>query len=762
MTHGDCPMSLTCLPSRLHLFAILLGLFLAPGLCPAPPRRAEDAPERFVAQWRDGTISKARELVGWSGSGREYGRIVAMKITGATIGRRRLFDPRDPVRIVRNTSVQPSLASPFVELANGDVLPGTVISAGRASRAGKPPQVLSVGVLHPLTARTEGRVVRVRAGSVARVVFTKPTARRFSPGLVIRRDGREVMAKGIKWTPKGVQLLVEHSAQVVPWEELAEVHVPRPGRLGTILRDSLAAPTSGTNLLGRMKTKSGAEFTHLPERVRMDRMAGIQYHVVQPAWAEDGILIPVDNIASVYYRDVDEVPLSLLEAHTLSQRNLTGFTWHWRRNSTVRGQPLSVGGREAEVGVGTHAHSEIAFELPPNSISFSAQVGIDTAMGRGGCVRCSVFRDRVEGKPAWTGKLMRGGDEPVAVKVKDLAKTRRLVLVTEFADADHPADADPLDIGDAVSWLWATVRVGLPKRLADGGKLTDLLPALRGWSLSESMRKRISVRPRYLPAQARWGHAMVLDAGKFTRSAKPLVMTQDVDVSLANAWLLASFARDGQGAGFQVTVHADGKKVPGTEGYDGGTSGRGQGEFDTVAYSLGSYVGRKVSVTVRATPGRDQGETLSGLFWGELSFSPLIQGLPAGGRPIKPDVAIEAVKSLETLRKKAPLRLRFCQMTSGLTMPPGADSVSVPLDPQWNRFVACIGPQGLSTGTIGSFQVWIDKELIWESGRFARLTRSQQVDIRLPDETAGKRLKLQVVNESRVHAVWANAGFMLE
>ena len=106
--------------------------------------------------------------------------------------------------------------------------------------------------------------------------------------------------------------------------------------------------------------------------------------------------------------------------------------------------------------------------------------------------------------------------------------------------------------------------------------------------------------------------------------------------------------------------------------------------------------------------------------------------------------------------------LRFATMTSGLDVPPNVDRVTCQLDPEWRRFVACIGPAGLSTGRIESFQVWVDDELLWQSGRFTRLTRPEQIDIRLPMEEAGRRLILRVESESQDHAVWANAGFVHE
>ncbi len=807
------------------LCAALLTLCLMPCAAVAQPIADEEAPIRFVAQWGDGTTTEAAELALWQHPEKQHGRGDAVPLDEATIGGRKLFDRRDPVRLLRDKSVKSKLVGPFIELTNGDVLPGTVVTTPDADRARKPRRYVSVAVSDPLITRTSERTVPVRIDAIARLVMTGPTGRPFTPGLIVFRDGREVVAQEIKWTSRGLQLLLERSVQAAAWGQLAEVHVPRPDRIGAILRDSTHLPPADRNLLGRMTTRIGAVLTHHLDRARSTKIAWTYYHLVQPAWADAGILVPNDNIASVAYRRTEEVPLSLLPAETLAERNLTGFTWRWRRNRNVREGPLSVGGRRAALGVGTHSYSEIVFDLPPGAALFSSEVGIDDCVRRGGCVRCKVFLDRVGGEPAWASDVVQGGEKPLRVsvafrsakvahndsfrsakvadnhsfrsaKVADNDSFRsakeadgrnfrgakgdneRLVLVTEFADADHPADADPLDIGDAVSWLDATVRVDLPDEPATGAELTELFPQLRHWTLSESMRQRISPRTQLLAKEGRWGHSMVLDADKPADRVEPLVLTRKIDVGLANAWLLASTARDGHGSvGYSLTVHADGKKVPGTEGYDSNTTGWAPGNLDLVAYSLGKYLGKEVELTVTVTPTENDPpkKDLSGIIWGQLTLNPLIQGLPKTGVPIKPDVALEAVDSLKIVAKEriedddaGPLRgdspptLRFAPMASGLDLSPNIDRVTCQLDPRWKRFVACIGPAYLSRDVIESFQVWVDDEMLWQSERFTRLSPPQQIDVRLPEETAGKQLVLQVLGESSDHAVWANAGFVRE
>jgi len=125
----------------------------------------------------------------------------------------------------------------------------------------------------------------------------------------------------------------------------------------------------------------------------------------------------------------------------------------------VRGSQLACGQVLADLGIGMHSHCEVAFELPADAISFSGWVGIDEAVGNGGCVRCKVFLDEVAGNPAWSSGYLCGRDDPVRVTLGNLRGARRLILVAEFADKDHPPDADPFDLRDEVAWLMPLVNV---------------------------------------------------------------------------------------------------------------------------------------------------------------------------------------------------------------------------------------------------------------------------------------------------------------
>jgi alpha-galactosidase len=124
-----------------------------------------------------------------------------------------------------------------------------------------------------------------------------------------------------------------------------------------------------------------------------------------------------------------------------------------RVNRSVDNQPISIGGKSFEAGVGTHAFSRIVIDLHGDGELFSAMAGVDDGAGRGaGRV---VFRVLGDGRALWQSQTMHGGDAAVPVKVS-LKGVKQLSLLAEpGADGNEKAYAD---------WAEATItmRAGAP------------------------------------------------------------------------------------------------------------------------------------------------------------------------------------------------------------------------------------------------------------------------------------------------------------
>lgn len=128
----------------------------------------------------------------------------------------------------------------------------------------------------------------------------------------------------------------------------------------------------------------------------------------------------------------------------LSSLDLTLADQGWgdpKRDLSVGGKTLSVGGKQFDSGWGTHAASLLHVQLN-GAKRFNAQVGADDEEGGKGSV---IFSLENEGKLLWTSGLCKGGEAPRPVDI-DVSKVQFLTLrVTnggDNADNDH---ADWLD-----------------------------------------------------------------------------------------------------------------------------------------------------------------------------------------------------------------------------------------------------------------------------------------------------------------------------
>lgn len=127
-----------------------------------------------------------------------------------------------------------------------------------------------------------------------------------------------------------------------------------------------------------------------------------------------------------------------------------------RVNSNYQGQPIRVGGKNYENGIGVHAHSVLTFDLPEGYDRFQATGGLDnsgsdqTGCGDQASIQFSIYTEKPSKGPANAkGDLLNiilGKDGPLAVSDGDLEnfltgeKRGQLVaLRTELDDAKKSA-----------------------------------------------------------------------------------------------------------------------------------------------------------------------------------------------------------------------------------------------------------------------------------------------------------------------------------
>ncbi len=90
------------------------------------------------------------------------------------------------------------------------------------------------------------------------------------------------------------------------------------------------------------------------------------------------------------------------------------------------GTRLSINGRVYGKGVGMHPPGRIVVDLYRRCRKFTAEVGVDDAVGDAGSVRFFVYAD---GEPLFDSKLLTGRDDPVRVDVPLLGRSSMVLMV---------------------------------------------------------------------------------------------------------------------------------------------------------------------------------------------------------------------------------------------------------------------------------------------------------------------------------------------
>ena len=107
-----------------------------------------------------------------------------------------------------------------------------------------------------------------------------------------------------------------------------------------------------------------------------------------------------------------------------------------QKNKSVDGNPLRIGGRTFEHGLGTHADSVLYIALDGSARKFTALVGVDDESADRGTIE---FRILADGKEIYRSGVMRGGDTARKVDV-DISGVDMLVLTVNSGGDDMNYD----------------------------------------------------------------------------------------------------------------------------------------------------------------------------------------------------------------------------------------------------------------------------------------------------------------------------------
>ncbi len=736
----------------------------AAALCAVAPLAASD---RYVAWLADGTRITGPFIPAWPVPGEPY-----------RFENQDLLTSQNLLRLMRDRTVQVELRAPYVVLANGDVLSGVPI--GLEPSLGRVTDVPRVKVqLEPPLMPVTGTTLAVRSDRILRIVVAG--GGELPPGAVRLADGRQFAARSIRWREAGLAVLTSAGIEEVPFGDMAEVAFPGIERTAAVLDDNAWAAATTAAVLTRYQMAGGAVLTTARVRRQIETSrrgrstTNVNYYV-QPAWAEQPLALPELQVAWVSCRRADEAPLSLFPAATLASERLLGQVEPWLANRSPGNSLLAAGPRESDLGIAAHAHSAIAFDLPPGSRSLESAVGLDKSVGHGGCVRCQIVAEGGTGAVLWDSGIFQGRDGLRLAAAIDVRGLSRVVLVTDYAHADRPAGADPLDIRDQVAWLAPLIKLEPPAG-GPGQRLSRLLPDLSDWELSGPGWTSARLESRWHPFNRGWDPLLTLPRGAELRLTRKLRVTRTSDV----LELLTACPRNLDEHDLTLTVN--GTEVDAASNDDrrelhnrvqrfGRFQSRDDEDerryADRLAYwwDLSRWRGQEVSLELTIRGERERSE----IAWRGLALRCPIGNMPAAGEPLKSQVALLSVEpdrlqgkvlpnAIPTVRSGETIRFLGQPFVGGYGMA-RSSTISFPLEASYRKFVAVAGSPYQSTGPM---QVLIDDRIVWERLIVSSLTPAEQIEIDIPP--GAKRLTLQNGKPDGSpygYAAFAEAGFVTE
>lgn len=158
--------------------------------------------------------------------------------------------------------------------------------------------------------------------------------------------------------------------------------------------------------------------------------------------------LPLDAVLALVPRGPERVLLSDLAPVEVEERPTVGgpadVLFPWRRDLSVTGRPLDVGGQPRATGIGVHAFTRLVFDLPHGVRALRVTGGLCdevTELPARGSVE---FRVLVDGRERARAQVVEDGS-PALLRVDGLDGARRLELVVTDGGDD--------DAGDRAAWV---------------------------------------------------------------------------------------------------------------------------------------------------------------------------------------------------------------------------------------------------------------------------------------------------------------------
>ena len=231
-----------------------------------------------------------------------------------------------------------------------------------------------------------------------------------------------------KVTDKDLNFNVEKQSKTYAFDQVVGVRLvpldaykPPAGLLATILL------ADGSRLTGKLQELEGTAL----------KFEGID----SKPWK-----VPATSVKSVAFKGGNLVYVSDLTPKSLEEKPYVGgvpVVFHWRRDQSVTGRPLTISGKSFDKGVGVHSYTRLTYDLAGQYAKFLANVGIDTSAPQSAV--CS-WKISLDGKEAASG--IAKANEPAKLVKLEVKDAKELELVCDYGP-DNDDAGDHLDWGNA-------------------------------------------------------------------------------------------------------------------------------------------------------------------------------------------------------------------------------------------------------------------------------------------------------------------------
>ncbi|MBI3724049.1 NPCBM/NEW2 domain-containing protein [bacterium] len=376
----------------------------------------------------------------------EKGLTVVKTGSGRTI-------PLDKVKEISFDDAAPGeRGSSTIVLANGDVLRGE-IGAGTESAVeidtpslGKVKVDLDViaAVFHDVAAEKEHKLVLKHLGKLGGAPGGERFALKPNKDLLLLKSADAKTAGSVRTiSRKGVVFPPTFEKTPVPLSQVEAVIFT--GQAQKMLDEKLPAPAAGKTIV-RLRCADGSVVTGTVSKLVNGKLE--LHHALGELTLPTSerkevpgqlLTLLVENGAFTYLSDL--VPTKVAESFPEGfDRDAQIFGWK-RDAEVVSGEPLSLGRRTFEKGLGVHTQCSLTYDLRGAWSKLRVTVGVDDQASRAASAHAAsvVFRVLVDGKPAKeiaAGLTKRTGEAPTDLEIK-VEGAKSLELVVDYADSLH-------------------------------------------------------------------------------------------------------------------------------------------------------------------------------------------------------------------------------------------------------------------------------------------------------------------------------------